>query len=83
MSSLGWIILGGVLMSAIALIGGVTTLLSPASLERILLLLVALAAGTLLGGAFFHMLSEGIKALPPLSTAAWLVCGFAVFLALE
>lgn len=80
---LGWILTGGLLMSAIALVGGVTVFLRPATLERILLPLVALAAGTLLGGAFFHMIPEGSAALEPLSAAAWLVCGFAVFLAME
>src|SRR6056297_3086197 len=83
MSPLSWIILGGLLMSAIALIGSVSTLLQPSTLERILLPLVALAAGTLLGGAFFHMLPEALRTLEPLAAAAWLVCGFTLFLALE
>jgi zinc and cadmium transporter len=55
----------------------------PATLERLLLPFVAIAAGTLLGGAFFHMIPEGIDSLPPLNASVWLVCGFAVFLALE
>ena len=78
-----WIISGGLLMSAIALVGGLSTLLRPATLERLLLPLIALAAGTLLGGAFFHMLPEGIRALQPLPAAVWLVCGFTLFLFLE
>jgi zinc and cadmium transporter len=80
---LAWIIVGGLLMSAIALVGSLTVVLKPATLEKILLPLVALAAGTLLGGAFFHMIPEGSSALEPLSAAAWLVGGFAVFLAME
>jgi zinc and cadmium transporter len=80
---LTWILGGGLLMSAIAMVGGLTTIIQPATLERMLLPLVALAAGTLLGGAFFHMIPEGMAALPPLSAAAWLVCGFSVFLAME
>jgi zinc and cadmium transporter len=71
------------MMSAIAMVGGLTTVLPPAALERMLLPLVALAAGTLLGGAFFHMIPEGAESLAPLSAAAWLVSGLAVFLALE
>lgn len=41
MDTLGWIVTGGLLMSAIALVGGLTTLLRPATLERILLPTVA------------------------------------------
>ena len=63
MDSLAWILVGGMLMSGIAMVGSVTVLLPPATLERLLLPLVAIAAGTLLGGAFFHMLPEGIAAV--------------------
>lgn len=83
MSELGWIAVGGLLMSAIALVGGVTTLLRPATLELILLPMVALAAGTLLGGAFFHMIPQGSAELTAMSGATWLMCGFTSFLMLE
>jgi hypothetical protein len=61
---LAWIIASGLLMSAIALVGSVTLFLSEATLKKILLPLVALAAGTLLGGALLHMIP------PPLKRAA-------------
>jgi zinc and cadmium transporter len=83
MSELGWIIVGGLVMSAIAMIGGVTTLLRDQTLERLLLPLISLAAATLLGGAFFHMLPEGIESMSPLAAAAWLVTGFSAFLLME
>jgi zinc and cadmium transporter len=83
MGSLVWIVVGGLLMSAIAMVGGITVILQSATLERVLLPIVALAAGTLLGGAFFHMIPEGTQSLTPLGAAAWLVGGFTVFLALE
>jgi zinc and cadmium transporter len=83
MHDLALILIGGFAMSAIAMVGSVTTLLPPATIERLLLPLVALAAGTLLGGAFFHMIPEGSAALDPLTAGAWLVAGFTVFLALE
>jgi zinc and cadmium transporter len=70
-------------MSALALVGGLTTLLRPATLDKLLLPFVSLAAGTLLGGAFFHMIPEGTASLGPLSAAVWLVAGFTTFLALE
>lgn len=67
-----WILAGGLAMGAIAMVGGLTTLLCPETLVRLLLPLVALAAGTLLGGALFHMIPEGTAALAPLDAAAWL-----------
>lgn len=83
MNTLLWIIVGGLLMSAIAMIGGISVILPPAVLQRFLLPMVALAAGTLLGGAFFHMVPEGIKTLVPLDAAVWLVAGFTTFLLVE
>jgi len=84
MSTLAYIILGGVLMSAIALIAGVTLLLQPATLRRLLLPLVAFAAGSLMGGAFFHMLpaAEAVG-LDALVVGIAVVCGFSVFFVLE
>lgn len=43
-------------MSAIALVGSVTLFMKKATLDRIVMPLVAFAAGSLLGGAFLHML---------------------------
>ena len=71
------------LMSAIALVGGVTIFLRPETLDRLLLPFVSLAAGTLLGGALFHMIPEGTAALGTLDAGIWLAGGFATFLALE
>jgi zinc and cadmium transporter len=78
-----WIIIGGLLMSTIALVGGLTTLLRPEMLDKLLLPFVSLAAGTLLGGAFFHMIPEATAALSPLEAGMWLVGGFTTFLGLE
>ncbi len=83
MDNLWWIIVGGLLMSSIALVGSVTIVLRPAVLDRIVLPLVALAAGTLLGGAFFHMIPVGIEQLGALNGGVWLLAGFATFLGLE
>jgi len=83
MDTLLWIVVGGGLMSAIAMVGGLTTFLPPPTLQRGLLPLVSLSAGTLLGGAFFHMIPQGSEGLPSLVPAAWVVAGFSVFLGLE
>jgi len=79
-----WIFFGGVVMSAIALVGSVTLLLSEAALNRLIMPLVAFAAGSLLGGAFFHMLPAAIQNSPADDTVfLWVLVGFALFFALE
>lgn len=79
-----WILSGGVLMSAIALVGSVTLLLDAATLDRVIKPLVAFAAGSLLGGAFFHMLPAAIgNAEDDARVFLWTLLGFAVFFALE
>src|SRR5690606_329016 len=84
MSTLAWIVLSGILMSAIALVGSVTLLLRPERLERLLRPLVAFAAGTLLGGALLHMLPAAIEETGPRPGVFLAVLvGFALFFAIE
>lgn len=79
-----WILLSGLLMSAIALVGSVTLVLKEQTLQRILLPLVALSAGSLIGGAFFHMLPAAIaEGIPVLTNMMLLTLGFLVFFILE
>ena len=84
MTTLMWITVGGLLMSAIALIGSITLILPETTLHKLLLPLVALAAGTLLGGAFFHLIPAAIAKLGNQPVVyLWVVAGFSLFLALE
>ncbi|NDG22489.1 MAG: ZIP family metal transporter [Synechococcaceae bacterium WBB_10_009] len=82
-SGLTSLLVGSALMALLALVGGLTLLLPRGWLQRLLLPLVALAAGSLLGGALFHMIPEGFSALPPRRAGGWVAAGFSVFLALE
>jgi len=84
MSPLTAIVIGGVLMSMIALVGSVTLLLRAETLERIVRPLVAFAAGSMLGGAFFHMLpAAAANGLAPETIAISVMLGFSLFLGLE
>ena len=84
MSTLGWILVGGVAMSAIALVGAVTLVLPERHLRRVILPLVGLSAGSLLGGAFFHMIPTALaRSTDSVGTLVWVVVGFCAFLALE
>lgn len=84
MPPLAWIVLGGLLMSAIAMVGTVTLVLPPDVLDRLLLPLVAFAAGSLIGGAFFHMMPAALGAgLGMMDVAVLVVAGFTAFFVLE
>ena len=61
MGPLAWIICSSAMMSVIALVGAVTIPLSERSRDRLILPLVAFSAGSLLGGAFLHMIPEAAE----------------------
>lgn len=83
-TTLAWITVGGVAMSVLALTGSATLLLPERLFDRVVPPLVALAAGTLLGGACFHMLPEAIDAVGNrLGVYVSLVAGFVGFFILE
>jgi zinc and cadmium transporter len=81
-TSFWWIVGGGLLMSAIALTGSLTALLSDRAMQRLIRPLIALAAGSLLGGALFHLIPAG-RDLGDLTAAVWIFTGFTAFLCLE
>jgi len=84
MGALGWIIVSGLLMSAIALIGSMFLLLRAETFRKLQIPLVAFAAGSLIGGAFFHMIPVGItKYGNTVGFFVWIMTGFALFFALE
>ena len=84
MHTLLWIVASGLVMAAIALVGSVTLLLRESTLRRIVLPLVALSAGSLLGGAFLHMIPAGLgETGSEFAAFLWILAGFTVFFALE
>jgi zinc and cadmium transporter len=71
-------------MSAIALVRSVTLFLRKETLQKIILPLVAFAAGSLIGGAFLHMIPAGMVRYGGSDTFyLWILTGFIVFFALE
>ena len=60
MTVLLWIVASSLAMSAIARIGLLTVVLNEEQLRKLLLPLVAFAAGSLLAGALLHLLPEAI-----------------------
>jgi zinc and cadmium transporter len=83
-NALAWITVSGLCMSAIALVGSVTLVLREATLRKILLPMVALAAGSLIGGAFLHLIPAGRSQYGDDETYyLWVLAGFLAFFALE
>jgi len=83
-ATLWWILGSGLAMSALSLVGGAALLLPEPTLQRLLLPLVALAAGSLLGGALFHMISAAVVVMgSPETPLLWVAAGFLAFLCLE
>lgn len=84
MSDFFWIVSSGILMSCIALVGSVTLLLKSSVRKKLILPLVALSTGSLLGGAFFHLLPVAVDETDNSpSVYVWFVIGFALFFVLE
>ncbi len=84
MSVLSWIVVSGLAMSALALVGSVVVILPERHFRRLVLPLVAVAAGALLGGAMFHLLPESVRVLGDgLPVFVWVVAGVFSFHVLE
>jgi zinc and cadmium transporter len=84
LSTLGLILAATFVVSLIAFIGVLTFFLRQELLNRALMVLVALSAGALVGGAFLHLLPEAIEeAGPSLGIFLFLLLGFCLFFILE
>ncbi len=71
-------------MSMVSLIGVTTLFFKEKTLNRILTTLIAFSAGSLIGGAFFHLLPTGLEQIPnPMTSLVLAVGGFTLFFALE
>src|SRR5690606_30626874 len=82
--TLVWIVAAGVAMALLALSGSLTLILPERLFRQVVLPLVALAAGSLFGGAVFHLLPESVAEFGnTLSVYAWLAAGLLAFLVLE
>ncbi|MFN4133555.1 MAG: ZIP family metal transporter [Candidatus Hadarchaeales archaeon] len=86
MSELLLILLATITVSLLSFVGAGTLILTGKMLKKILLVLVGFAAGTLIGGAFLHLLpesielGEGVGAFTIFSTT---LLGFILFFILE
>lgn len=72
-----------VIISLISFAGTLTFILGEKKLERITVLLIGFAAGTLIGGAFIHLLPETFETAPPEKVFNIFLAGFCFFFLME
>jgi zinc and cadmium transporter len=78
-----WIAGASLSIALIAFVGMVILFLKKELLSKILLILVAFSAGTLLGSAFLHLLPEAIEKFVGAELFLWLLGGFVLFFFIE
>ncbi len=79
-----WALLTSLGISLISLIGIFSLFIKDKLLNNILLLLVGFSGGTLIGGAFLHLLPETLKkSFQITNTFLYLIIGFVIFFILE
>ncbi len=83
MADLALILAATFLVSAISLVGILLLVLKGGTLKRTLIILVSFASGTLLGGAFFHLIPESFSTTLDESVFLTVVFGVVVFFLLE
>lgn len=88
MQTLLYIILATLIVSLISFVGALALFLSKNALDKILLILVALAGGGLIGGAFLHLIPESIHEIgndpnSVLRIFIFVLIGFILFLLIE
>ncbi len=83
MSVLLWIIAATFANSLVALAGAVTLVWKKETLDKILHALVGFSAGALLGGAFFHLLTESIEEMQAMDAFYLVFAGFILFFLIE
>lgn len=84
MSLLLWIMAGTMSVSLLSLVGALVLVFNDKLLSKIVLWLVAFSAGSLIGGAFLHMIPESLEVLGSASLVfMWAIIGFSIFFALE
>ena len=80
---LEWILAATILNSLVALVGAATLACNKKTMDRILHALVGFSAGTLLAGAFFHLIAESLEEMATMQAFYFVFAGFIVFFIME
>lgn len=71
------------LISLISLIGVITLIIKEKLLQKILFFFISFSAGSLMGGAFFHLIPESLENNIALNVFQSIILGFIIFFILE
>jgi len=80
---LTYIILATIVVSFLSFVGIFTLILKEQILNKILIILIGLSAGTLMGGAFLHLLPEATEDNNSLDVFIFVLIGFITFFIIE
>ncbi|MFH1066175.1 MAG: ZIP family metal transporter [Nanoarchaeota archaeon] len=83
MNTLIWILIATLANSLIGLVGVISLWLSNKMMNKLIVLLMAFSAGSLLGGAFFHLLAEAVEKIEPFNAMIYTLTGFVLFFFIE
>ncbi|MEK7653336.1 MAG: ZIP family metal transporter [Patescibacteria group bacterium] len=84
MSNLVWSLAAVFLVSLLSLVGVVAFFIRGETMKKVLLFFVSFSAGAMMGGAFFHLMPEGLELFAnPLSFFGALLVGFSFFFVIE
>jgi zinc and cadmium transporter len=83
MHILSLIILATVVTSLVSLVGIFSLWCKKNLLKKIIINLVALSAGALLSGAFFHLIPESLESLTSTAVFTYVIIGFVLFFLME
>ncbi|MCD6590580.1 MAG: ZIP family metal transporter [Candidatus Aenigmarchaeota archaeon] len=78
-----WIILATIVDGLVSLVGAFSMFIRDNTLHKLLMVLVAFSAGSLLSGAFFHLITETLEHLNATETFAIFIVGFSMFFLME
>ena len=83
MSALSLSLIAAAIVSILSIIGILSLAINDKLLNKILILLVSFSAGSLMGGAFFHLLPESLTEGVRLIIFVYVLIGFSIFFILE
>jgi len=79
-----YVLISSLIVSIVSFVGILFLVMNESVLDRVTFLLVAFAAGAMLGGAFFHIIPENLEAgMASLEMGVLLLTGFSLFFVLE
>jgi len=78
-----WVIIATLIVSLVAFLGIFFLFLKKDTLDKLLFILISLATGALIGGAFLHLLPHSLEHLSPMTASLIFISGFISFFLLE